>query len=778
MLPEIDGHLLSVAFIEQELSAIILSEEAAHTRRTLSRWRTSCAMLGPASTPRAMLQSAGPLFAALGFQPPERIESIEPAIAATLRVGRSPRRSAGGAVGTLARSAVANGGHARRAACCPWCLIFDGLHLRIVDAGRLYARRYLEIDLDLAVGGSRGTALLLRLFGAAALAAGLDDPQSLHALVARSDRHATAVCRSLRDGVLTASADILRALAARQVRRKPDIHDSFEQALTIVYRMLFLLFAEARALVPLWHPIYRESYSLEALREAAEQSPPSPGLWDALRAISRLAHAGCRAGDLEVTPFNGRLFAPARTPLAERLDLDDGAARRAIVALSTRPTADRTGRERIAYRDLDVEQLGAVYETLLDYEPRIARGTVSLETGSGARKATGSFYTPQPIADYLVRRALGPLVRDAAPDRILQLRIVDPAMGSGAFLVAACRFLAHEYESALVRSGACHAADIGDADRAGIRRTIAERCLYGVDLNPMAVQLARLSLWLATLAADRPLSFLDHRLQVGDSLLGTWLTHLRRAPSSRRRREGHDRLPLFDDAAIATALREALPIRFALETTPNDTVDQVRAKERAFAGLTDRSSALSRWKRIAHLWCAAWFPDAVNPAPSSAFGSLSDAALSGRGALPERTATRYLAAADAVADTRRFFHWELEFPEVFFDRDGARLPRAGFDAVIGNPPWDMIRADSGGARGAFERAARHEAGHPIHPRLRCLPRPVGRSRQPVSAVRRARDRAHSSGRPSGFGAALWSGHRSGQRARCGGCSSRGAASTR
>jgi hypothetical protein len=94
-------------------------------------------------------------------------------------------------------------------------------------------------------------------------------------------------------------------------------------------------------------------------------------------------------------------------------------------------------------------------------------------------------------------------------------------MGSGAFLVAACRFLAREYESALVRSGACHAADIGDADRAGIRRTIAERCLYGVDLNPMAVQLARLSLWLATLAADRPLSFLDHRLQVGDSLLGT-----------------------------------------------------------------------------------------------------------------------------------------------------------------------------------------------------------------------------------------------------------------
>src|SRR5207244_5508257 len=113
------------------------------------------------------------------------------------------------------------------------------------------------------------------------------------------------------------------------------------------------------------------------------------GLWDALRAMARLAHAGCRAGDLRVTAFNGRLFAPARTPLAERRGLDDEAARRAILALSTRPAIDRAGRDRIAYRDLGVEQLGAVYETLLDYEPRVDRGGVTLTSGSGSRKATG-----------------------------------------------------------------------------------------------------------------------------------------------------------------------------------------------------------------------------------------------------------------------------------------------------------------------------------------------------------------------------------------------------
>src|SRR4051812_11376818 len=679
MLPGIDGHLLSSAFIEQLLPPGANADGAA-AHRALSEWRRRCTDLGPTSPMRTILQAAGPLFAVLGFEPASRIEPADPALAATLP-------SAGGAVALLVipwgdvrdplwRVAVTQA--ARRDAA--WCLIFNGLHLRIVDAGRLYARRHLEIDIDAAVDEPRTAAALVSLCSAATLAKASEDPSSLHAMVAASDRHASGVCRSLRDGVLTASAEILGALLARRAL----VDDSFEQALTIVYRMLFLLFAEARALVPLWHPIYRESYSLEGLRDTAEQSPHAPGLWDALRAIARLAHAGCRAGDLQVTPFNGRLFAPARTPLSERRDLDEGAARRAIVALSTRPAADRAGRERIAYRDLGVEQLGAVYETLLDYEPRVERGRVSLEPGSGVRKATGTFYTPQPIADHLVRRTLAPLVRGLSPDRIVQLRVVDPAMGSGAFLVAACRFLAQAYEAALIESGGCHASDIGEPDRVAIRRTIAERCLYGVDLNPMAVQLARLSLWLATLAADRPLSFLDHRLQVGDSLLGTWLAHLRHPPSLRARRGSSDTLPLFGGEAIPDAVRATLPTRFSLES-PNDTVEQVRAKERALAELTGRHAALSRWKRIADLWCAPWFATANNAAPSSAFGALSDAILTGRSALPSGMAARYLDEADAIGQARRLFHWELEFPEVFFDRDGASRPDAGFDAVIGNP---------------------------------------------------------------------------------------------
>ena len=730
MLPGCDGYLVSAAFLERQSVGLADVPWLDQRRRLLCEWRSGGRMLGPASTPAAMLQlSATPLVGVLGFDAPERIQRLENAIAATLPTVARPIAivvtSWAEPLDPLWRLAVTQA--IQRSAA--WCLLFDGLRLRLVDASRLYARRHVEFDLDLVLDNPVAFAAFWRICCAASLTADPSDAASLHTLVAASDRYASGVCQSLRDGVLEASTHVLRALLvghrrACLPRRSADLSRrsaegakaGFEQALTIVYRILFLLFAEARALVPLWHPIYRDSYSIEALRDVAEgpfvELPPSPsicsfgfggtgrrgrpqaavGFWDAIRAIARLAHAGCHAGDLRVTPFNGRLFSPAQTPLAERRDLDDEAARQALRALSSRPATDRAGRERIAYRDLGVEQLGAVYETLLDYEPVVEGAAVRLERGSGIRKATGTFYTPQPIADYLVRRTLAPLVRDAAPERILQLRVVDPAMGSGAFLVGACRYLSTAYEAALVRSGGCHPGDLGPLERSAIRRTIAERCLYGVDLNPMAVQLGRLSLWLATLAVDRPLSFLDHRLQVGDSLLGAWLANLRHPPGKARRTA----LPLFDDEEIVGALRDALPLRFSLESMPNDTLDQVRAKERAFALLSARERLVSRWKRVADVWCAAWFRTPETP-PPAAFSALSDVILKGRGALSGTLTDRYLAAAESVAAARRFFHWELEFPEVFFEADGARRPSAGFDAVLGNPPWDMVRADAGEA---------------------------------------------------------------------------------
>jgi hypothetical protein len=687
MLPGFAGHLVSESFLEERL-AVVLQPADPRAWRRFGDARRRGEALGPASSLRAVLDAGGaPLADILGLSPPRDVALDRSTLVATLDAAGDrvlllvapwnepfdPTRRTG-VTHAMDRSAR-------------WCLFFNGASLRVMDAGRPHSRRYVQFDLDTVADDERAFAAFALV--TARFPAGLDE------LVDDSERHGAGVCRSLRDGVLSASADILSALVRPAARRPTAAAESFEQALTIVYRILFLLFAESRGLMPLWHPVYRDSYSIGALSDFAGRTG-TRGLWDALRAIARLAHAGCRAGDLKVTPFNGRLFAPARTPLAERRDLDDDAARRALVALSTRPSADRGGREKIAYRDLGVEQLGAVYETLLDYQPHVSRAGVSLKPDPGVRKSTGTFYTPQPIADYLVRRTLAPLVAEMPAHRILELRVVDPAMGSGAFLVAACRYLAQAYETAIVRDGGCHPGDIGEDERAAIRRTLAERCLYGVDLNPMAVQLARLSLWLATLSADRPLTFLDHRLQVGDSLLGAWLDNLRRAPTPTRRSTAHDvhTGDLFDRSSLAGALEDALPIRFSIESTPGETISQVREKESALSKLKRADSLLSRWRRIADLWCASWFARDA-PVPVEAFASLSDVILNGTGALPEHSARAYLDVAAEIAARHQFFHWELEFPEVFFDATGRRRARAGFDAVIGNPPWDMIRADAG-----------------------------------------------------------------------------------
>ncbi len=701
MIPGFGGHLLPEDFVEERLRSAEARAAGVELQRAMKVWCAATASLGPATGLRALVDVAVlPLLERLGFAAPQVAVMHREHATVRCLAGQAPVVLVACPWGTAPdrhwRTAVVDAQQLN----ARWCLLFNGTHLRLVSASRLHSRRHTEMHLEEAADDPRAAAALAALFTARWFDG---DRDALSALLADAEQHAAAVCQSLRGGVLDASAHVLRALLTRE-RTRP-VADVFEQSLTIVYRLLFLFFAEARGLVPLWHPLYRDSYSVQTLREAA-LTPGSVGLWDGLRAATRLAHAGCRAAGLTVTAFNGRLFSPTRTPLAEKRNLDDAAARQAIIAVSTRRGADAEVRERISYRDLGVEQLGAVYETLLDYEPHVERAprgralTVSLRPGSGVRKATGTFYTPQSLVDHLLRDTLAPLVLDATPEEILTRSVLDPSMGSGAFLVGACRYLASAYEAALVACGRCHPGDLGPSERAAIRRLIAERCLYGVDINPTAVQLTRLSLWLATLAADRPLTFLDHRLRVGDSLSGTWLSLVRSAPTLRR---ASGSLPLFPDDFPAEALRGVLPVRFSLAAEPNDTAAQVRAKERALERLAAPGSPLHTWNRVADAWCAAWL--ASPPVPPRTFGELSDALITGRSQLANATLKTLLAQVDATRDTRRLFHWELEFPEVFFDESGTRKTDAGFDAIIGNPPWDMVRADGAGDRAAARAEA-------------------------------------------------------------------------
>ena len=736
MLPGVSGSLVSQYFAESLLPETFAGQLGESAREgalaALLRWsRGPARRLGPVSGARSVYDlTAAPLVATLGFEP----SILQAARDDSFLVGGLGRAAvpvllvtAWGAPLDAAwraavRSVVGTG--------APWCFATNGCHLRVVDARLACARRFIDFDLECALGDTASFAVLWGLCRKPAF----DPPSLVERIADASARHAIGVSRSLRHSVLGAMDALLSALAAAGQRtpgRPPrrhlassdpgEIEALHEQALTIVYRILFLLFAESRGLVPLWHPVYRDSYSMESLLDLAERPGRARGLWDTLRAISRLAHAGCHAGTLRVTAFNGRLFAPSATPLADGCRLDDETVRKVLLALATTPVRAGGGRARIAYRDLGVEQLGAVYETILDYRPQAVavearaserRREIRLVAGRAARKATGTFYTPRSITTHLVERTLGPLVAGASPDQVLSLRVVDPAMGSGAFLVAACRYLAAAYESATIDVGGCHPSDISDTDRRAFRRLVAQQCLFGVDRNPMAVQLARLSLWLCTLAPDRPLTFLDHHLVVGDSLVGASIADLSRRPpgGNGRRREPRDdlpRLPLFEDDRVGPAIRDVLLAWSRLSSTPDESLAVVREKERLLARVAGPSSPVSAWKAAADLWCSFAFRKGDRESHARLFPALGDLLLTGRSTLPRATAERWLSEAGAVAAERRFFHWPLEFPDVFYAPDGTPRERAGFDAVIGNPPWDMIRRDRDGSGG--ETSGRDEA---------------------------------------------------------------------
>ena len=738
MIEGVSGPLVSHHYAERLLESAFAGRLGERSRDRARRrirtwWRGGGSRLGPSSALRSIFDvGAAPLVGLLGFsarQPREAARGVlllGEAVAGPLVVPllvATWGTSLDSLWDTVARASARVEG--------AWALCFNGRSLRLCDARPAFARGYLEFDLEALTDHPAAMAL----FWGAMRAEALSD--LTRTIAEQSARHGVEVSASLRDGVREALLLFLRGMlgggAPRSARRLDEarVASALDQAFTLVYRVLFLLFAESRSLVPTWHPVYRRSYTIEGLRRQAERPGAERGIWEALQAISRLAHVGCHAGSLVVAPFNGRLFAPARAPIAETGRLDDRLVANALVALTTLAAGGR--RERVSFGDLGVEQLGAVYESVLDYEPVVTgsgiftrsrgevpppnagseRGPCVTLVGRGeVRKSSGTFYTPRAITEYLVRYTLQPLVERATADDILRLRVLDPAMGSGALLVAACRYLAAAYEAAVVRERGCFPADITEADRAGFRRLVAQHCLYGVDANPMAVQVARLSMWLTTLARGRPLSFLDHRFVAGDSLVGASLDDVQRQPpQGRRSGRAPARLPLFEPDDASAAMRWAVPIRDHLASTADDTAEAVRAKERLLADTRAPSSALGAIRRVVDLWCACWFWDGTKmPQPGPAeFGDLAAAVRSGTSSLPASIARPRLNEAERIAGERRFLHWTLEFPEVFFDRHGAPLEAPGFDAILGNPPWEMIRGDAGDAeaRGRRRTVAAH-----------------------------------------------------------------------
>ena len=528
-----------------------------------------------------------------------------------------------------------------------------------------------------------------------------------------------------------------------------DLRAIYDNSLYLLYRLLFILYGESRGLLPMDNEQYREQYSLEAIKadiigERAPTASLTTIIWGRLKTLFHIINGDDAELNrlLRVPRYNGGLFDPQQHPFLEKKQVGDQALGEAIDLLSRRTTG--AGREFADYRSLGVRHLGSIYEGLLEYQPRIARepmvvvggewcpeerplgsqktlkvsnvvdrrdaGQVYLETDRGERKATGSYYTPQYIVEYIVEHTLGPLVDEARErvkarakeargkaeqslrqssgqalvDEVLSLKCLDPAMGSGHFLVEATEFLA----LALATDPYVETEAPAEEDLIHWRRRVVERCIYGVDKNPLAVELAKLSLWLATVAAGRPLSFLDHHLKCGDSLIGAWVEDLGEIPSVMLGRKALKEREARYEAGVRQAnlfemrLTEKLPVVMGriLEITEVESkdYDAVRAKEGADQAVRQLKAP---FEAVANLWTSAYFGNEF-------INGEYDEALMQIGQPETLMALDAVQRAQKIAGERRFFHWELAFPEVFYDERGQRLgERAGFDAVVGNPPY-------------------------------------------------------------------------------------------
>jgi hypothetical protein len=485
-----------------------------------------------------------------------------------------------------------------------------------------------------------------------------------------------------------------------------DLQAIYDNSLILLYRLLFILYAEARNLLPLKdNDLYRTYYSMymithnvaETIDDKLVPLPTTAKLTCDLWPLFDFINEG--NPPLNIATFNGGLFDPERHSFLERYRVGDAHLQAAIDMLA-RTSKDRDNEKHfIDYRDLSERHLGTIYEGLLEYHlETIAENdgwTVDLLNDKGERKASGSYYTPDYIVKYIVDATIGPLLQQAASgataqekvDAILAIKVLDPSMGSGHFLVEATEYIARF----LVELNVQPEGVTREAELSYWKRRVVQSCIYGVDLNPLAVELAKLSLWLSTIAKDRPLSFLDHHLRAGNSLFGARFADLATARNgngngakrkSKKLEIPKEQLSFFGDDAFRQSMTTAVDLMWLVEGSPALTVEQVKQQEQLYA--TMREGLIGKYGKLANMLTASYFGLSID---NTLWKPLADFAT-GRAPIAPEQFSVWIDAAESLAAQRGFFHWELEFPEVFFDRFGQDKGAAGgFDAVVGNPPW-------------------------------------------------------------------------------------------
>ncbi|MBE9009714.1 N-6 DNA methylase [Pseudanabaenaceae cyanobacterium LEGE 13415] len=614
-----------------------------------------------------------------------------------------------------------------------WALVSNGRQLRILrDNVSLTRQAYVEFDLEAMMLGEvyADFVLLWLLCHQSRVEAEKPEQCWLEKWSKTAQEQGTRALDQLRRGVEVAIAALgqgfLSHVANRELRQKLQsgalsTQDYYRQLLRLVYRLLFLFVAEDRGFLldPKADLAARERYTLYystvRLRSLAEKRRGTrhADLFFGLRLVMEKlgSSEGCR--ELGLPALGSLLWSEAFVADVVSCQLANTDLLAAIRALAF--ITDKHGRRPVDYKNLRSEELGSVYEALLELHPElnVSAGTFGLTTAAGnERKTTGSYYTPESLVQCLLDSALDPVVDEAVQQAdpeaaILNLKVCDPACGSGHFLIAAAHRMAKRLAG--VRTGEEEPSP--EATQKALRDVIG-RCIYGVDVNPMAVELCKVALWMESLEPGKPLSFLEHHIQCGNSLLGATPALLRKGIPDEaftaiegddkaycskykklNKEERSGQLKLFDAnfepwqrlGDLATSL-------VSLDQIADDSIEGIQRKQEQYESLVKSTPYLfSRF--WADAWCAAfvWKKTKEFPYP------ITDEVFRRIERNPHSVEKWMRDEVVRLAEQYEFFHWHLVFPDVFRvdqneePENEQTLWSGGFDIVLGNPPWERIK---------------------------------------------------------------------------------------
>ncbi|WP_371783680.1 Eco57I restriction-modification methylase domain-containing protein [Streptosporangium subroseum] len=628
-----------------------------------------------------------------------------------------------------------------------WGVLSNGRQLRILrDSTALVGAAYVEFDLEAIFDGELYSdfVLLYTLLHASRfeLISGDESTptcadcwlEKWRAFAAETGLRAREQLRigvqqaleTLGTGFLVANPKLREQLGSGALK-KGDFH---HELLRLAYQLIFLFVAEDRnaLLTPDASQAAKDRYityfSTRRLRSLAVRRAGDrhTDLWKTTARVIKALGDDNGLPTLGLPGLGGLFFRTddSLTELTDRAvpdqflvcDLPNQALLTAVRHMST--VRGRDGRPRdVDFQHLGADELGSVYESLLELvpHPELAVPSFELKTVAGNdRKTTGSYYTPSSLIESLLDTALDPVIDEYAAsgvaDDLLKITICDPACGSGHFLVAAARRVAKRYAALVTGEAEPVPKAVGEA-----MRKVVGRCIYGVDINPLAAELAKVSLWIESLEPGRPLAFLDAHIKVGNSLLGTTprLLEDEIPDSAFKAIEGDDRKfvaslkyenvqqrsnqsILFGEKLPRVANKDLAGKLKALVAVPVSSVSDVREQERRFREF-EQSDELARARLIANAWCAAFvWRKHVDAPPAITTDVLRN--LGAGGGLPSAAAKEF----DRLVERYRFFHWHVEFPEVFDvaaeegpDVDPVTGWRGGFTCVLGNPPWERVK---------------------------------------------------------------------------------------